>query len=149
MTLVVGSMAFSEEALWESTLVEVVAVALRPDWTLPNALAPASAWAMAWSFAAFREGTAKRPIGPIEYEPRLRPRKPLEIDDRRDCRSPALPWRRDIEESFMEKPALPLGPDPVPVGGGGGAGWDGAGFVGTDGLGLTLPLAITGSPGDD
>jgi hypothetical protein len=146
--LVVGSRAFSEEALWASALTVVAVVALSPDWTLPKALAPASAWATAWSFEAFRAGTANRPIGPREFAPRLRPRRPLEIEARRDCRSPALLWRRCIDESFMEKPELPVGPA-LPVGGGGGAGWDGAGFVETDGLGLTFPLAIAGSPGDD
>jgi hypothetical protein len=50
----------------------------------------------------------------------------------------------------MEKPVLPVGPEPVlpelPGGGGGGVG---AGFVEVDGLGLTFPLTIAGSPGDD
>jgi hypothetical protein len=147
--LVVRSSAFIDAALWLSVSMVVLAVALRPDWTLPKAWAPASAWATALSFAAFREGTAKRPMGPREFAPRLRPRRPLEIEDRRDCRSPALPWRRFIDESFMETPELPVGPALPVGGGGGGAGWDGAGFVEADGLGLTFPLAITGSPGDD
>jgi hypothetical protein len=145
--LVVGSTPLKVEALCVSTSMEVAAVALSPDCTFPNAWAPASACATALSFDAFRDGTANRPIGPSEFAPRFRPRRPAEIEDRRDCRSPALPWRRCIDESFMEKPVLPVGPELLPTGVG--AGGVGAGFVETDGLGLTFPLAIAGSPGDD
>jgi hypothetical protein len=137
------------EALWVSTSREVAAVALSPDCTFPNAWAPASACATALSFDAFRDGTANRPIGPREFAPRFRPRRPPEIEDRRDCRSPALLWRRCIDESFMEKPVLPVGPELPPADGGAGAGGGGAGFEEADGLGLTFPLAIAGSPGDD
>ncbi|MFS8102397.1 hypothetical protein LFM09_35260 [Lentzea alba] len=120
-------------------------MALRFDWTSVKALAPLSACETALSLEAFRAGTANRPIGPRALPLKFRPRRPLEMLDSRDPRSPALLCNPCIEESFMEKPVLPVGP-PLPVPGGAegdGVGF-GAGFGDGDGVGLTFPLAMSG-----
>jgi hypothetical protein len=50
-----------------------------------------------------------------------------------------------MEDSFMPKPLLPVGPPPpVPVGEGVDDPGFGAGFGDGDGLGLTFPLAMSG-----
>ncbi|WP_285746621.1 hypothetical protein [Lentzea sp. NBRC 105346] len=94
---------------------------------------------------AFKAGTAKSPIGPSALPLKLSPRNPLEMLLSRDCRSPALPCSPDMVDSVMEKPELPVGPDPNPVGGAGGGG---AGDGVTEGLGdgftPGLTFAMTG-----
>ncbi|GLY47178.1 hypothetical protein Lesp01_08340 [Lentzea sp. NBRC 102530] len=67
-----------------------------------NAFAPLSACETALSFELFSAGTANRPIGPSALPLKFRPRRPDEMLDSRDPRSPALPCNPCIEESFME-----------------------------------------------
>ncbi|HEX6343750.1 hypothetical protein [Umezawaea sp.] len=146
LKLLFGSIFRNADALFVSVETVTCWVAFNPCWTSPNAFEPRSACATALSLELFSAGTANRPIGPSAPMPRLSPRRPLEMELSRDCMSPARLWRPLIVDSLWEKPEFPVGPDPIPAGGGGGAG-----FVVTDGVafGLTLGLpeltAMTGS----
>jgi hypothetical protein len=100
--LVLGSIDLMLVWLVWSTCCDVWCVALRFVWTSVNALAPRSAWETAFSLDALSAGTANNPMGPSALPLKLRPRRPDEMLDSRDPRSPALLCNPCMEESFME-----------------------------------------------
>ncbi|ROP40043.1 hypothetical protein EDD40_5448 [Saccharothrix texasensis] len=124
----------------------VCIVAFKPDCTLPMALDALFACFTEASLELFNAGTATIPIGPRALGASLSPCNPPEMAANRDCRSPARFCKPSMDDSFMPKPELPVGP---PAGGGGADGGGDDGLPEEPGVGFAStppPRAMAGSP---